>query len=584
MKTLKNTIDRAFLRRMAGSRSYSRGQDYFEDEQVDDLAEYQGVITAKVQGTRSYKVKLWLKGEDFEHFCSCPMGDEGDFCKHCVAVGLAWLEGGTVGQGKLVKDSKPAVTLDDVKKWLERQEKTTLVEMLFKQALEDDGLRRDLLLKAAKTDSKKGINVDAYRSAIKSAVNDRDDFVDYGSGYGYAQGIEGAVDGIDGLLSEGYAEEVIGLAEYAIRQVESALNSVDDSAGYMGDLLSRLQAIHLGACKKAKPDSEALAKRLFDWEIHTDWDTFHGAAETYGQILGKKGLAVYRQLAEAEWVKVPALTAGREGSWEGRRYRITHMMEALARQSGDVEELVAVMARDLSSAYAYFKIAEIYKGAGKSDLALDWAEKGLKNFPERTDSRLREFVVQEYFRRKRYDEAMALVWLSFSDSARLEQYKKLKEYADRISQWPVWREKAIALIREEFAGLKSRSSRNSYIGGMRSDPSSLVEILIWEKDVEGAWREAKASGCSNQLWLELARKREHDHPADALTIYQGQIEPTLALKNNGAYQEAIRFLRKIKELMERSGQREYFKTYVGLLGVTHKPKRNFIKLLDALKV
>ena len=73
MKTLKNTIDRAFLRRMAGSQSYSRGEDYFEDEQVDDLAEYQGVITAKVHGTRSYKVKLWLKGEDFEHFCSCPM-------------------------------------------------------------------------------------------------------------------------------------------------------------------------------------------------------------------------------------------------------------------------------------------------------------------------------------------------------------------------------------------------------------------------------------------------------------------------------------------------------------------------------
>ena len=36
------------------------------------------------------------------------------------------------------------------------------------------------------------------------------------------------------------------------------------------------------------------------------------------------------------------------------------------------------------------------------------AERGLRSFPERADSRLREFLAQEYHRRERHDEAMAL--------------------------------------------------------------------------------------------------------------------------------------------------------------------------------
>jgi hypothetical protein len=94
---------------------------------------------------------------------------------------------------------------------------------------------------------------------------------------------------------------------------------------------------------------------------------------------------------------VPALKAGEDDSSKhGSRFRITHIMEALARRSGDVEALVAVKQRDLSSAYAYLQIAEAYMKGGLHDQALSWAERGLEAFPFRTDSRLREFVAAEY--------------------------------------------------------------------------------------------------------------------------------------------------------------------------------------------
>ena len=51
-------------------------------------------------------------------------------------------------------------------------------------------------------------------------------------------------------------------------------------------------------------------------------------------------MKVYRELAEAEWEKVPARTARHERSEWGRYFRITHIMESLAQASGDVDDLL----------------------------------------------------------------------------------------------------------------------------------------------------------------------------------------------------------------------------------------------------
>jgi tetratricopeptide (TPR) repeat protein len=449
----------------------------------------------------------------------------------------------------------------------------------MEQATDDDRLRQRLFLKAAKNGSK-ALNLATYQEAIDDAV-EIDGFVDYRSAYDYAHGIEEVIDSMEELLKEGHPADVISLAEYALKAVEEAMGSVDDSDGDMGSILERLQELHCRACKQAKPDPEALARRLFEWELRTDYDTFYGAAETYASILGRKGLAVYRTLAEKEWVKVPALRFGQnDAEKSGKRFRVTHIMETLARQTGDVEAVVSVMKRDLSLAYHYLQIAETYKSAHKYDLALDWAKRGVKAFPKRTDSRLREFLAEEYHRRKRHDEAMVLVWAEYTDSPTLQEYQNLKTHADRIGQWQTWREKALEHVRNRIAEAKNKTQKDRWGWSQKTDHSDLVRIFLWEKDVETAWREAQEGGCSNELWLELAAKRDKEHPKDALPIYQRQIEPALDRKNNGAYSDAIGFLRKVRVLMVGLGREVEFTAYVDKLRAAHKPKRNFIKLLD----
>jgi len=578
--TLKALLDRRALRRLAGAQSFERGEDYFAKGQVRSITEDNGTLTAKVLGARPYRVNLWAERSELDYSCTCPMGSDGAFCKHCVAVALAWL-GDIPPSPKSPRKGrdKATITMDDVRRYLAGQETTALVELLMQHAMENDRLRQRLLLHAAKG-SPKGLDVSAYRRAIDTAV-DTGEFIEYAAASDYGQGIEEVIDSIDDLLREGHAREVIELAEHALAAVEEALGSVDDSDGRMGEILERLQQVHLEACKKARPDPEELARRLCEWELRAQWDTFFGAVETYASVLGPRGIAVYRQLADAAWAKVPALGPGRsEPEGHARRFRITHMMELLARQAGDVEGVVAIKQRDLSSAYAYLQIAETYAAARKHDLALEWAERGTKAFPKRTDARLREFLAREYHRRKRHDDAMALIWVEFTESPDLERYRVLKEHADRMGQWKAWRERAIALLRESIAAAKNDTRADRSIWSRTRDRSELVRIFLSERQVDAAWREAVEGGCSSELWMDLASKRQKEHPEDALPILQRQIEPTLNRKNNEAYRAAIGLLRQIRVLMGRVGSEADFTPYLESVRASHKAKRNFVKLLD----
>ncbi|MFQ6036169.1 MAG: SWIM zinc finger domain-containing protein [Sedimentisphaerales bacterium] len=580
-------ITKAQLKELTDSRSWQRGVDYHQCGNVLSLLEDKDVVVGKVSGTRNYKVKLWVEDGELDGSCDCPMGDAGVFCKHCVAVGLTYLEGGvkSAPQGKSSKqsrtDSEPSITVDDVRKYLSGQETDALVEIIIEQLMEDDHLRRRLMIKAARH-QQKGPNIKALRKLITEATN-TGGFVDYYSAYDFSRGIQEAVDSIEELLSEGYAKEVIELTEYALGRVEEALGEMDDSDGYMGDILERLQEIHHKACVKAKPDPEALAKRLFEWELTTDWDTFDEAAETYADVLGKKGLAVYRRLAEAEWQKLAPLKPGQMGGYFGQRFRLTSIMESLARVDGNVEALVDIKRKDLSSAYRFLEIALVYKDAGESDKALQWAEKGLQAFPEHTDSRLREFLANEYHRRKRHAEAMQLIWADFMERPGLGNYKLLKKHAERTGEWAKWRQQALEHIRAVISEGKKGPRRMDRYWFDQQDHSTLVEIFIWEKQIEAAWQEAKAGGCSDYLWLELAKLREKEHPADAIDVYQARIDPIVSRTNNRAYIEAMQLIKKIRQLMKNLNKEKEFTEYISSLKVKYKPKRNFIKLLGRLR-
>jgi uncharacterized Zn finger protein len=571
-------LDRSFLRGLAGARSYARGLDYFEAGCVEKLRLEGESLLATVQGTQRYRVELRPGEGMLEHSCTCPFGRDGTFCKHCVAVGLALLEAGADAP----ESGPEPLSLEAVRARLERLDREELQSLLLEQARLDERVLERLRLRfAAESD---GVDLASFRRAIELAV-DPGDFVSYHDAYEWSRGVDEVIDAVESLLDAGHAGAVIELSEHALAAMARLPGLIDDSDGHVAILCERLEQLHLVACRRARPEPAKLGERLLRWQLDCpELEVFYCAPDTYADVLGEAGLARYAELARAEWELVPELGPGDQREY-GRRFRITSAMEALAAASGDVDELVAVLRRDLSLPFGFLRIAEVYRRAERVDEAIEWAERGLEAFSgERADSRLQTFLAESYAARGDHARALEIAWDRFADHPGLDSYRGLMPYAERVDEWPRRRERALGLLRKRAKEAREEASRRGF-GWLRGgDHSELVRILLWEGELEAAWREAEAGGCDESLWLELAGRRKETHPEDALRVYRERIEPTIARKTKRDYADAVGLIEEVGELLQRLGRECELPALVGQIRAAHARKRNLVALLDRIRL
>ena len=573
--TLDDLLDARRIRRLAGSTSFERGEDYAQDGRVRNIRSADAATRATVSGTRDYRVKLWVDDGELAYACSCPVGTEGDFCKHCVATALVWTARHRDGDIAMMPS-------EQLHRHLRELPADELAAILLEEAENNEALYQRLMLRAARTQPQ--IDPRVWRQAIDDAVN-TGDFVRYGETSDFASGIADVIKALHGLVADGHAAAVIDLAEHGIEAVEDAIERVDDSDGEVTGVLRRFEELHLAACSQARPDPKELARRLYEWETTSDWDVFSGAAADYADVLGEIGMAEYRRLALEDWSRVPAIGPDEDDAekWESS-FRISAVMETLERLSGDLDALIAVKSRDLSAPNRFLDIARLYAEAMRNEESLAWAERGWNAFPEtRRDPRLREFLADAYHDRGRGAEAVALMWQGFQAAPALGTYKSLKDHGERAGSWPVYREQALQLVRTRIAATPSqRTASLPYWASSPpfSDHSVLVEIFLMEDDAESAWDEARSGGCSRRLWLELADRRRGSNPLDAIRIYRDEVALRVEQTSSRGYQEALAFLRRIAGLLDGLGQWEEFQQYVAALRGEYRRKRNFIKMID----
>jgi len=122
---------------------------------------------------------LQEEGDSVAYDCDCPVEQEGDFCKHCVATALAWLEqrttAGKTGKSRGKQPADAGLTMEDVRAWFLLQEKASLVDMLVEAAEFDSQLTGSLMMKAV---AARGVTMVTYREVLEQAI-DIDGFIDY---------------------------------------------------------------------------------------------------------------------------------------------------------------------------------------------------------------------------------------------------------------------------------------------------------------------------------------------------------------------------------------------------------------------
>ncbi|GGZ50816.1 SWIM zinc finger family protein [Streptomyces bluensis] len=552
------SLTEANLRALAGARSYERALGYLEA--VSGVEVGDGWVTASVHGTERYEVELTLEGPGgLAGTCDCPYGLEGNFCKHLVALGLRVLAQRESLPRQREAAQERAQGLD---RWLSALSKDELLALLREQIDEDRQVRRRLELRAA--------SVRGDLATLRSGIRDLFDvgsfarygYVEYADARAYADQAGQAVSSIRALTGSGRAADAITLASEAMRLLAEAVESVDDSDGWLSQIGAGLADAHLDACRAARPDPEELARWLVG---HALGDLDDGLTDIdpldYEDVLGEDGMAALRKLAVEAW-------RGNRRGWAEK-----YLMERLAKAGGDVDAVIAVHAADLASnGHTHLVIARELDTAQRSGEALRWAERGIRDTRDlaAVDTALVDYLCDLYTQADRLTDALTVRRDHFRARRTRLTYQQLRAAAQAADCWPAERGGALALLRDDA----ERRREGWYSGPV------LVDALLDDKDFDAAWQASTETGADDRQWLTLADQAPADRSADALGVYLRLAEPLLKQTGNTVYEQIVSLLLRIRDCHRRLGTSHEFTAYVTALRTAQKRKRNLMRLMN----
>lgn len=551
------------LRSLAGDRSYARAQGYLDAVAHLELTE--AGATATVHGGDAYEVGLAFGGDEgLTGYCDCPYGTDGNFCKHCVAVGLVVLRQNTEPRrGKATAATRGAAgrRLDA---WLETLPRDRLLTLLREQIAEDRDLRRRLEVRAMAEEPDADLDIAALRAQIRPLLKTepyaRYGYIEYASAAGYAAQAGEVASILRSLTSAGKASYAVTLSREAIEFLHAVYEQIDDSDGALGEVASALETVHREACTAAGIDpvetAEWLAGHMLgDWSHLPEIDL-----GDYWALLGDTGRACFVE-------RVTKAAQGPSG------WAVTYLRQEIARVGGDVDALVAALADDLDPfGRTHLRIAGELDRAGRAPEALEWAERGLRDTIRQpyVEDRLADYVVDRYHRDGRLADAVTVRRERFRAAPSLGEYRKLRDAARTAGCWDTERPATLDLL----------TDRTIPDGpGVHDAGSVLVDVLIDDGDVDAAWRAAEDRADERQ-WLALADLVREERPADALRVYLRAIEPRTRRTGNANYHEIARLLVLARDCQRRLGNEDEFTAYLAALRTGQKRKRNLMSILD----
>jgi uncharacterized Zn finger protein len=547
------------LLQAAGPRSFERGLDYVAA--VEEL-EFEGAeINAIVTGTYEYDVTIWRERAKLEGQCSCPWSQEGNFCKHCVAVGLAALAkaDGPVPGG----DAAAAPSHTDLESWIDSLDADELREELRALIRGDRGLRRRFELRAAQASQ----DVDQVRKLARQLLGRGGlrEPLEYEDAFDYARNVREVAEAVSVLIDKGHADDAVDIIREALSAARTAIEDAEDSDsdGTIAHAMALLLPIHLRACRATSPDPAELARHIAEHNLAVPHEfEFSYDVNDYATLLGDAGVVLV----------CDAYRAAYEHNPKGQREK--QLMEQLVRATGDLDAVVEFLSRDLDSrGYQHLRIAQELEAADRTDEALQWAEAGLRDATGFIGTDLVEFVALRYGQAGRMDDLLTMRRNRFRAEMTVSHYELLRETAERGAVWPEERERAMALLHEDLA---KQGPKAQYGMG-----PVLIDILVLEGDYDAAWQLSRKAGSEPQR-LKLAALIRADKPAEALEVYDQALAPLRAQTGEDTYRREVELIQAIRACHLQLGTAAAFTAYLTAFRKQQRRKRNLMRQLDSV--
>jgi uncharacterized Zn finger protein len=554
---------------LAGAGAYERGVDYFHSDRVLNWSKLGSVISAEVDGTQTYKVTLRHTARQFDGGCDCLASEGFDFCKHCVAVALAYRQ-----------DSNQQVQLESgsenqrIEAFLQKLGKQELLEKLLGIILNDRSLKNAWSVQADIALNK--MDHKALKKRVTAAIPYNRHLFRYPQVRAYFVRVDEVVALLEMQLEQLPPARALLLVEYALARIDKALESVDDSGGFRLPAMEALAGMHLRLLPMQDWSNIALVDYLLEIGGGPLNDMYPPVPYGYADILAKDGMEMVFERLQQQWDALPNLPAG--ASWE-RKYPYVHLEQLLRQRAEELQQpetVIGLLEKTATTELDCLKLCELCIAQADWSRVEHWLgraremKKPSRN-PWRKSHQLERVELQLLLQQGKTDEALQLQEQVFRESLVVRDYTALlalaaelgatHNYATSVQKW-----------------LLSRLEANEQGRFTQSSADALVAIYLQERQLDKALQITRMHKVDDSQLEVLALACSH-RADKAIPLFAQLANARIVLGNNEVYRRGVAYLQQAAATVSNAEEQILFDSILQNMRSDHKAKRNFIKYL-----
>jgi hypothetical protein len=196
---------------------------------------------------------------------------------------------------------------------------------------------------------------------------------------------------------------------------------------------------------------------------------------------------------------------------------------------------------------------------------------------EKPDWRVLDWLQKYYQARGNHAAELEVAETSFRTQPLLTRYQELRDLARRLGRWEI--------VRPELLAFLEQARNTTLLIQIALDEGDIINALqllkgIAKKDNYGyTYNDGDGYYGYRNIALEVARAAEETRPREAIELYRQYAERLIAQRGRQNYQEACKYLAKMRALYEKLGENEAWTSYITAL---REQNRNLRALKEEL--
>jgi uncharacterized Zn finger protein len=610
----------------AGSKIVSRGKSYQRSGYVKELAcAPDGSLIAWVEGTERYATQVFFEDDELESICSCPYWDT---CKHAVAVVVEYLEN-LKKKVKIPKTTKKDRRLKLLKKFfddeasfeegddldefdevymqtsataetkfiepfLKKHTKAQLVELIKELAGQYPLIMAHLQDQNNLSIGDVSDMVGSIRNEIRE-LSSEPGWQNHWRNEGYIPDYSRVKHRLEGLLDQGYADEVIVLGEElleaGIRQVE-----MSDDEGETEEEIASCMGVVFRALPKSSLSPADQMLWAVDRELEDQWALCEGVEVFWKQ---KKKETEWNILADELIKRLKGFSKAKDDRYD--RDRLTDWIITALKNAGRMTEIVPLCEKEAVRTDSYVRLVRILMEASQWGASEQWIKKGIQATDKKWPGiagQLRESLREIREKQGDWLQVAALRADDFFINPSLATFQELKVAARKSKAWDKVKPAVLNYLETGKIPLpgsswplpeanvpkaKERSPRQFPIIG------TLIDIAIAEKRPDEVihWYDQRKNQKFGGWWSEfqedkIAKALADDYPDRAVDIWKRLAANLIAQVKPKAYEKAAVHLNKIQRILKRQSKDKEWGICLANIRKEHARKIKLLEILDGL--